>query len=360
MASVAIFKLVGVGASRIRRLFAEARKCAPAIIFIDEIDSLMESRYSGHGYNEQTLNQFLAELDGFSDEEGIIVIGATNHAEVLDEAAVRAGRFDKKIHIPTPSRSAREGILWVHARNKMIGSSVSFENLAKKTAGFTGAELANLLNEAVLTSIKRGGGGLVESIDIDEALATILLGVGKSNEDSNMQARVAVHEAGHALVSRIVNPELEIYEISVKARGKAGGYNLIQEPDDILITESQLKKKIDVLLGGRIAEKIVFGDISTGAENDLARASQIAYDMVVKYAMGNGPQLTRNQVGHYNEELDKMRFEQIQKIVQEETQNVSKVISDNAIILRNLAIGLTKYQVLEQNQIDTFFKKSGI
>ena len=282
----------GLGASRVRKLFEKARKLSPCIVFIDEIDAIGSRRTSNSGAeteNNQTLNQLLVEMDGFSSEETIIVLAATNRPEMLDKALLRPGRFDRQITIPTPDLKGRLEILKIHSKDKRISEDVNLESIAEDTAGFTGAELANILNEAAILATKNKHEG-IESDDIEEAVKKVTVGLEKrtrviSEKDKKL---TAYHEAGHAVVSRYLPTQTNVKEVSIIPRGVAGGYTMYKSDEDkYYISKTEMQEKLIALLGGRAAEKLVLDDISTGASNDIEVATKIARDMVTKYGMSD-------------------------------------------------------------------------
>ncbi len=282
----------GLGASRVRKLFEKARKISPCIVFIDEIDAIGSRRSSNSGAeteNNQTLNQLLVEMDGFSSEETIIVLAATNRPEMLDKALLRPGRFDRQITIPTPDLKGRLEILKIHTKEKRIAEDVNLESIAEDTAGFTGAELANILNEAAIIATKREHED-IENDDIEEAVKKVTVGLEKrqrviSEKDKKL---TAYHEAGHAVVSRYLPTQTDVKEVSIIPRGVAGGYTMYKSDEDkYYISKTEMQEKLIALLGGRAAEKLVLDDISTGASNDIEVATQIARDMVTKYGMSD-------------------------------------------------------------------------
>ena len=282
----------GLGASRVRKLFEKARKLAPCIVFIDEIDAIGSRRTSNSGAeteNNQTLNQLLVEMDGFSSEETIIVLAATNRPEMLDKALLRPGRFDRQITIPTPDLKGRLEILKIHSRDKKISENVNLESIAEDTAGFTGAELANILNEAAIIATKRKHED-IENEDIEEAVKKVTVGLEKkqrvySEKDKKL---TAYHEAGHAVVSRYLETQTDVKEVSIIPRGVAGGYTMYKSDEDkYYISKTEMQEKLIALLGGRAAEQLVLNDISTGASNDIEVATKIARDMVTKYGMSD-------------------------------------------------------------------------
>ncbi len=282
----------GLGASRVRSLFKKARKLAPCIVFIDEIDAIGSRRTSNSGAeteNNQTLNQLLVEMDGFSSEETIIVLAATNRPEMLDKALLRPGRFDRQITIPAPDLKGRLEILKIHSKDKKLADDVILESIAEDTAGFTGAELENILNEAAIVATKSKHDE-IKNDDIEEAVKKVTVGLEKrerviSEKDKRL---TAYHEAGHAVVSRYLPTQTNVKEVSIIPRGVAGGYTMYKTNEDkYYISKTEMHEKLIALLGGRAAEKLVLNDISTGASNDIEVATQIARDMVTKYGMSD-------------------------------------------------------------------------
>lgn len=282
----------GLGASRVRKLFEKARKLAPCIVFIDEIDAIGSRRTSNSGAeteNNQTLNQLLVEMDGFGSEETIIVLAATNRPEMLDKALLRPGRFDRQITIPTPDLKGRLEILKIHSKDKKLADDVNLESIAEDTAGFTGAELENILNEAAIVATKSKHEE-IENDDIEEAVKKVTVGLEKrerviSDKDKRL---TAYHEAGHAVVSRYLPTQTNVKEVSIIPRGVAGGYTMYKSNEDkYYISKTEMQEKLIALLGGRAAERLVLDDISTGASNDIEVATQIARDMVTKYGMSD-------------------------------------------------------------------------
>ena len=352
-------KFVGVGASRVRSLFNAARKAAPCIIFIDEIDSVAKSRYSGNNYSEQTLNQLLAEMDGFTERDNIIVIAATNHIQVLDEAIKRPGRFDRHVHVPRPDVIGREKILKIHARNKYLAADVDFKNIAKKTVGFTGADLENVMNEAAIYAVKQNK-RFISAADIDEAIARVLVGLEKKNAaitDADKKL-TAVHEAGHAIVSALVRPEVKNFGISIVPRGSAGGYNFFDESDKTYSRKSDMLKQLKVLYGGRIAEEVVLNDISSGASNDLEKASNIAHLMVTRYAMNGGLLVKIGSERDYNEQLDRKTMPEEDKICREAYEETKKLVEENKEVLEMLADILYEKEYLSQEEVEAFMQEN--
>ena len=300
----------GLGASRVRKLFDRARKLEPCIVFIDEIDAIGSRRTSGSGAeteNNQTLNQLLVEMDGFSSEETIIVLAATNRPEMLDKALLRPGRFDRQIVVPAPDLKGREDILKIHAKDKKFAEDVTFKGIAEDTAGFTGAELANILNEAAIIATKNEH-KVIEQFDIEEAVKKVTVGLEKKNRVISEKEKniTAYHEAGHAVVSWYLPTQTEVKEISIVPRGMAGGYTMYKNDEDkSYISKTEMEEKLIALLGGRAAEQVALGEISTGASNDIEVATQIARDMVIKYGMSKtiGTISLKDENGEYPLEM---------------------------------------------------------
>ncbi len=300
----------GLGASRVRKLFDRARKLEPCIVFIDEIDAIGSRRTSGSGAeteNNQTLNQLLVEMDGFSSEETIIVLAATNRPEMLDKALLRPGRFDRQIVVPTPDLKGREDILKIHAKDKKFAEDVTFKGIAEDTAGFTGAELANILNEAAIIATKNEH-KVIEQFDIEEAVKKVTVGLEKKNRVISEKEKniTAYHEAGHAVVSWYLPTQTDVKEISIVPRGMAGGYTMYKNDEDkSYISKTEMEEKLIALLGGRAAEQLAIGEISTGASNDIEVATQIARDMVIKYGMSKtiGTISLKDENGEYPLEM---------------------------------------------------------
>ena len=280
----------GLGASRVRKLFEKARKVSPCIVFIDEIDAIGSRRTNASGAeteNNQTLNQLLVEMDGFETEEAIIVLAATNRPEMLDKALLRPGRFDRQIRIGLPDLNGREAILKIHAKGKKFDEDVNLRSIAEDTAGFTGAELSNILNEAAIIATTRKKDA-IENIDIEDALKKVTVGLEKHNRviSEKDKRRTAVHEAGHAIVSYFLETQRDIKEISIIPRGVAGGYTMYKSNEDkAYISKQEMTEKLIALMGGRAAEKLALNDISTGASNDLEVANEVATNMVTVYGM---------------------------------------------------------------------------
>ncbi len=284
---------VGVGASRVRDLFEQAKKNSPCIVFIDEIDAVGRQRGAGlgggHDEREQTLNQLLVEMDGFGANEGIIMIAATNRPDILDPALLRPGRFDRQIVVGAPDVKGREAILKVHSKNKHLAEEIKLEILAKRTPGFTGADLENLMNESALLAVRKRK-ELIDMEDLEEAVTRVIAGPEKKSRviDEEDRKLTAYHEAGHAVVMKLLPHADPVHQISIVPRGMAGGYTMhLPEKDSSYMSKSKLEDEIVGLLGGRVAEKLIIGDISTGAKNDIDRATTIARKMVMDYGMSN-------------------------------------------------------------------------
>ena len=284
---------VGVGASRVRDLFEQAKKNAPCIVFIDEIDAVGRQRGAGlgggHDEREQTLNQLLVEMDGFASNEGVIVLAATNRPDILDKALLRPGRFDRQILVSSPDVGAREKILEVHARKKKMGDDIDLKTIAKNTSGFSGADLENVLNEAALLAARRNLKEIGMN-EIEDAMVKVTMGPEKKTRVRSDKEKklVAYHEAGHAVVSKFLPTQDDVHQISIVPRGMAGGYTMYRPSEDkSFMSKSEMEETIVSLLGGRVAESLILNDISTGASNDIERASKIARDMVSKYGMSD-------------------------------------------------------------------------
>ena len=362
---------VGVGASRVRDMFKQAKQTAPCLIFIDEIDAVGRQRGTGlgggHDEREQTLNQLLTEMDGFGTNEGIIIIAATNRPDVLDPALLRPGRFDRQVTVSLPDVSEREAILKVHAKNKVLASDVTLKYLAKRTSGFSGADLENLLNEAALLAVRRNKQEITMS-EIDEAHDRVLMGPAKkSRKVSEHDKQVtAYHEAGHVVVGMKLEKSNVVQKVTIIPRGMAGGYTNIQsENEKMHTTKNELLETICTLLAGRVSEQLTFDDITTGAQNDIERATKIARAMVCEYGMSElGPvQLEQSESSvflgrDYNKSRnfsDKIAFEidqQIRKIIDECYKKTEEVLKENKELVDLIAENLVKYETLTKEQID--------
>ena len=363
---------VGVGASRVRDLFETAKKNAPCIIFIDEIDAVGRQRGAGlgggHDEREQTLNQLLVEMDGFGANEGIIIIAATNRPDILDPALLRPGRFDRQITVDRPDVKGREAVLKVHARNKPLDEGVNLKAIAQRTPGFSGADLENLLNEAALVAA-RANKKKIDMTDLDEASDRVIAGPQKKNRVISEKERniVAFHEAGHTVIGLMLDEAEMVHKVTIVPRGQAGGYAvMLPKEDRYFMTKPELLDKITGLLGGRVSEEIVFGEVSTGAHNDFQRATGIARKMVTEYGMSDklGPlQFGQAQGGQvflgrdfHNEQnySDAIAYEidlEIQRIIKECYEKARKVLTDNRDKLNVIAKTLLDVETLDAEQI---------
>lgn len=362
---------VGVGASRVRDMFQQAKRTAPCLIFIDEIDAVGRQRGSGigggHDEREQTLNQLLTEMDGFGSNEGIIIIAATNRPDVLDPALLRPGRFDRQITVSNPDKKAREEILSVHARNKTLAPTVTLKELAARTPGFSGADLENLLNEAALLAVRRGKDKITIS-EIDEATDRVLMGPAKVSKKYNEDDRrlVAYHEAGHAVIGIKLKNASEVQKVTIIPRGKAGGYNLMMPSvEKFSSTKTDLLEQITGFLGGRVAEEVVFGEITTGAHNDFEQATKIARAMVTEYGMSDlGPIQLESDSGsvflgrdynkpqHFSNEVANEIDMEMRKIINKCYKEATRVIKEERKLLNLIAETLLEYETLTKEQID--------
>jgi cell division protease FtsH len=376
-ASEFIEMFVGVGASRVRDMFRKAKASQPSIIFIDEIDAVGRTRGAGlgggHDEREQTLNQLLSEMDGFDPHEEVIVMAATNRPDVLDPALLRPGRFDRHIVIDRPGWKERKAILEVHVRDKVLSDDVDFEILARGTPGMTGAELENLANEAALVALRKGK-EKIEMKDFEEARDIILMGTVREDTINELEKKItAYHEAGHTLVAHELPGTDPIYKVSIIPRGMAMGVTqLLPEEDRHYYPRSYLINRLCVALGGRNAEKLVFGDVSSGAQNDLKDATALAEKMVAQWGMSEkiGPvNLGRGEehpfLGRelslpkrYSEEMAWLMDQEIQKLINEAEEKAEKILSKNRNALDNLAAALIKEEVLEKDQIEKIVKES--
>ena len=367
---------VGVGASRVRDMFAKAKKTAPCMIFIDEIDAVGRQRGAGlgggHDEREQTLNQLLVELDGMADNAGVIVIAATNRPDVLDSALLRPGRFDRQITVSLPDLKGREAILKVHARNKKIADSVELSNLARRTPGFSGADLENVLNEAAILAVRENK-DMIETQQIDEAIDRVMMGPAKKSRtyDDYTKKLVAYHEAGHAIVGLNLPDGAIVQKVTIIPRGNAGGYNLITpRKEKILNSRKELMDTITSYMGGRAAEEIFFGDVTTGASSDIQQATRIAKDMVTTYGMSdlgpiqynsgndsvflgrdyNSPSNASSQVAY---EIDT----EVRKIIESCHQLAKKIIEEHKADLIKIADTLMEKETLTAEEIEELLKK---
>lgn len=366
---------VGVGASRVRDMFQQAKRNAPCLIFIDEIDAVGRQRGTGlgggHDEREQTLNQLLTEMDGFGANEGIIIIAATNRPDVLDPALLRPGRFDRQVTVNLPDIKGREEILAVHARNKTLAEGITLDNLAKRTPGFSGADLENLLNEAALLAVRRNKEEITMS-EIDEATDRVLMGPAKTSHkySENDRKLVAYHEAGHAVIGLKLSNANVVQKVTIIPRGTAGGYNMMVPAEEKLCsTKRDLLEQITGLLGGRTAEEVVFNEITTGAHNDFEKATKIARAMVTEYGMSDlGPLQFEQQEGsvflgrdynrsqHFSNEVANEIDMEMRKIINNCHKNATEIIKKNEDLLKLIADALLEYETLTKEQIDYLVK----
>ena len=362
---------VGVGASRVRDMFQQAKRNAPCLIFIDEIDAVGRQRGTGlgggHDEREQTLNQLLTEMDGFGENEGIIIIAATNRPDVLDPALLRPGRFDRQVTVSLPDIKGREEILAVHAKNKKLAKDVTLTNLAKRTPGFSGADLENLLNEAALLAVRRDKDAITMH-EVDEATDRVLMGPAKvSHKYSEKDRRlVAYHEAGHAVIGLKLANASDVQKVTIIPRGSAGGYNMMVPSEEKLCsTKTDLLEQVTGLLGGRVAEEVVFKEITTGAENDFSKATKIVRAMVTEYGMSDlGPMKLEQQEGaaflgrdynktrNFSETVAHEIDEEMRKIINGCYVDAKKIIKENRELLNLIAETLLEYETLTKEQID--------
>jgi len=367
---------VGVGASRVRDLFDQGRKNAPCLLFIDELDAVGRHRFAGigggHDEREQTLNQLLVEMDGFDTKEGVILIAATNRPDVLDRALLRPGRFDRHIVVPIPDLKGREEILSVHSRNIKLAPEVNLMVIARRTPGFVGADLANLMNEAALLAARKSKPA-VEMADLEEAIDRLIAGPErKSRMISDREKKiVAYHESGHALIAKLIPGSDPIHKVSIIPRGPSLGYTLqLPTEDRYLTTKSEILTKITVLLGGRAAEEIIFNEITTGAENDLVKVTEITQKMVCEYGMSEklGPLTLRKReeelfLGRdimqrermYSEKTAQLIDEEVKTIIKECEDRGIKILKENIDKLRILAEKLIEKEMLEGDEVDKLF-----
>lgn len=370
---------VGVGASRVRDMFEQAKKNAPCIVFIDEIDAVGRQRGAGlgggHDEREQTLNQLLFEMDGFDPNSGVIILAATNRPDILDPALLRPGRFDRHVVVDVPDQKGREEILGVHAKNKPIDAAVDLKGLARRTPGFTGADLANLLNEGALLAARHNR-KRIGMEEMSEAIERVIAGPAKKGRIMSDRERdlVAYHESGHAVLAHLLPDADPVVKVSIVGRGRAGGYTLMIPEDDRryrYATKSEILHEITVSLGGRVAEELILGEISTGAGNDLDRVSKTARKMVTEYGMSDLGPITfgRNQeeqvfLGrdisrdrNYSEEVAAKIDEEVHSIVNSAYETARNLLSNNIDKLHSLAAALKEKETIEGNELDAIFAK---
>lgn len=357
----------GLGASRVRKLFEKARKLSPCIVFIDEIDAIGARRTSNSGAeteNNQTLNQLLVEMDGFSSEETIIVLAATNRPEMLDKALLRPGRFDRQITIPVPDLKGRLEILKIHSEDKRLSDNVNLESIAEDTAGFTGAELANILNEAaIIATINKHEE--IENSDIEEAVKKVTVGLEKktrvySEKDKKL---TAYHEAGHAVVSKYLPTQMDVKEVSIIPRGVAGGYTMYKSDEDkYYMSRTEMQEKLIALLGGRAAEKLVLDDISTGASNDIEVATKIAREMVTKYGMSDnlGPidfqRRDQNDYMIFGENIGDKIGQEVKNLIDIAYNDAQKLLIEHRDKLDIIAQTLLKQEKINEEEFKKIFE----
>ena len=370
---------VGVGASRVRDMFAQAKKARPCIIFIDEIDAVGRKRGAGmgggHDEREQTLNRLLVEMDGFGKNEGIIIMAATNRPDILDPALLRPGRFDREIVVGKPDCKGREEILKVHSKNKKVSKDVDFSKIAKQTSGYTGADLENVMNEAAIFAARRGKVEIDEK-DIEDANMKVMMGPEKVSQKVTEEERklTAFHEAGHAVLAKLVSKRDTVRQVSIIPRGRAGGYTMQIPKEDIWFwSKKDMLSEIIVLLGGRAAEELVLDDISNGASSDLKRATGIAREMVAKYGMSEevGPVCydTDEEVflgrdyGHskaYSETIATIIDKEVEKLIKEQYNKAKELLSENSEKLNNVAEALLEHEVLDETEFLKYYEKGDI
>ena len=368
---------VGVGAGRVRDLFEQAKKVAPAIIFIDEIDAVGRQRGSGlgggHDEREQTLNQLLVEMDGFGNNEGVIVMAATNRADILDNALLRPGRFDRQVYVGLPDIRGREAILKVHARGKALGEDVDLNSIAKGTPGFSGADLENLLNEAAILAVRRNHRFIMQA-DIDEAIMKVAMGPEKKSKKMSERARklTAYHESGHAVVSRFLEHVDPVHYITIIPRGPAGGFTLYRPQEDLenFQSKSEMYESIVMSLGGRIAEKLFLDDISTGASGDIQQATSTARNMVMRYGMSErlGPILYDSSdhsifIGRdfgttksYSEETAAAIDEEVKKIFDQASEECESILKEHSKELCDVAEYLLEHETMDEEEFNYYFE----
>ena len=368
---------VGVGAGRVRDLFEQAKKAAPAIIFIDEIDAVGRQRGSGlgggHDEREQTLNQLLVEMDGFGTNEGVIVMAATNRADILDNALLRPGRFDRQVYVGLPDIRGREAILKIHSRDKQLGDDVDLNSIAKGTPGFSGADLENLMNEAALLAVRRKH-RFITMDDVDEAILKVQMGPEKKSRKMSDRAKrlTAFHESGHAVTARFCEHVDPVHYITIIPRGPAGGFTLFRPQEDLenFTSREEMFENIVVALGGRVAEKLFLDDISTGASGDIQQASSLARDMIMKYGMSErlGP-ILYDTSGHsifigrdfgqtksYSEETAAIIDEEVKAIFDEAAKRCEEILTAHADQLRGLAEYLLVHETIEAEEFNYYFE----
>lgn len=367
---------VGVGASRVREMFKDAKRSAPCLIFIDEIDAVGRQRGTGlgggHDEREQTLNQLLTEMDGFGENEGIIIMAATNRPDVLDPALLRPGRFDRQVTVSLPDANEREQILKVHAKNKILAPDVNLKNLSLRTPGFSGADLENLLNEAALLAVRRNKDAITMD-EIDEATDRVLMGPAKVSRKITDKEKclVAIHESGHAVIGLKLEDANEVHKITIIPRGVAGGYTMMLPKEEKMgiMTKNELEAQITGLLGGRVSEEMYLGEITTGASDDFRRATNIARSMVTEYGMSDlgpveyeekseGVFLGRDYAKskNFSDKVAHEIDEEVRKIINECYKKAEEILKDNKDLVMLLADALMENETLTKEQIDSLVK----
>ncbi len=357
----------GLGASRVRKLFEKAKRISPCIVFIDEIDAIGARRTSGGGAeseNNQTLNQLLVEMDGFETDQTVIVLAATNRPEMLDKALLRPGRFDRQIMIAPPDLKGREEILKIHSKEKKFAEDLDLKNIAEDTAGFTGAELANVLNEAaIIATIKKHNE--IEKQDLEEAVKKVTVGLEKTSRVISEKDKklTAYHEAGHAIVSKFLETSLPVKEVSIIPRGLAGGYTMYRTNEDkFYISKTEMEEKLIALLGGRAAEKLALDDISTGASNDIEVATNIAKDMITVYGMSDklGPISLKTddpyQMNILGQNIEDVIGEEVKELIDVAYQKAQYILKENMQTLHAVAQVLLEKEVISEKEFNSFFE----
>ena len=356
---------VGVGASRVRDLFEQAKKNQPSIIFIDEIDAVGRHRGAGlgggHDEREQTLNQLLVEMDGFGVNEGTIVLAATNRADILDPALMRPGRFDRQVYVGYPDQKARLAILKVHAKNKPLGKDVDLSVIAKTTYGFTGADLENLLNEAALLAARENNREISQH-DLDDAMLKVVMGPEKKSKEMQEKDKkqTAYHEAGHAVAAKCLPTQDKVHQVSIIPRGRAGGFTMsLPDHDKTYISKQEMFEDIVMAMGGRVAEEMIFGEINTGASSDIQHATKIATDMVTKYGMSeklgsrsfgsNEEIFIGRDYGHaqnYSDATAALIDEEVDALIEKGYKKCQEIITEHKDKLEAVAKALIEKEVL--------------
>lgn len=367
---------VGVGASRVRDMFQQAKKSRPCIIFIDEIDAVGRQRGAGmgggHDEREQTLNQLLVEMDGFGANEGIIIMAATNRPDILDGALLRPGRFDRQIVVGRPDLKGRKEILEIHSKNKVLAKDVDLDKIAKTTVGYTGADLENLMNEAAIYAARRNK-KKIDKRDIDDANLKVMMGPQKKSRSVTEKEKrlTAYHEAGHAVLTKLVSARDTVRQVSIIPRGTAGGYTMhIPEEDSMYYGKKDILNDIVILLGGRVAEELTMDDISTGASSDLKRATALAHEMVAKYGMSekigpicydsNEEVFLGRDYGHskqYSEMIAAQIDKEVEALLNAQYERAKSLLSENMERLKNVAEALLKYEVLDEAEFLKYYNE---